>query len=99
MLAVWREWGLPEVLEQAWHSGIILAGISAGNVLVRAGPDRLYDGALKVMDCLGFLNAASSRSMTASRKAEGHFTTSCREERSSPDWQWKTVLLSNLQGG
>ncbi len=30
MLAVWREWGLPEVLEEAWHSGIILAGVSAG---------------------------------------------------------------------
>ena len=30
MLAVWRVWGLPEVLAEAWHCGIILAGISAG---------------------------------------------------------------------
>ena len=30
MLALWREWGLPEILQKAWESGILLTGISAG---------------------------------------------------------------------
>jgi dipeptidase E len=32
MLAVWREWGLLELLREAWASGIVLAGISAGAI-------------------------------------------------------------------
>src|SRR5262245_43734347 len=32
MLAVWRDWALPEVLREAWESGIVLAGISAGAI-------------------------------------------------------------------
>ena len=30
LLGVWREWGLPEVLREAWESGVVLAGVSAG---------------------------------------------------------------------
>jgi hypothetical protein len=29
-LAVWREWGLDTVLREAWESGVLLAGMSAG---------------------------------------------------------------------
>src|ERR1700722_5767695 len=32
MLAVWREWHLPQILRQAWNSGIVLAGVSAGAI-------------------------------------------------------------------
>lgn len=32
MLAVWREWGLPKLLHQAWHQGTVLAGWSAGAI-------------------------------------------------------------------
>jgi peptidase E len=32
MLAVWRVHGLDEVLRQAWHAGVILAGVSAGAI-------------------------------------------------------------------
>ena len=30
MLAIWRAWGLDEVLRTAWERGVVLAGISAG---------------------------------------------------------------------
>src|SRR6476659_5432976 len=30
MLGVWREWGLPEILREAWEAGVVLAGVSAG---------------------------------------------------------------------
>ena len=32
MLAVWREWGLPEILREALDSGCVLAGVSAGAI-------------------------------------------------------------------
>ena len=32
MLAVWREWGVPEILREAWESGIVLTGVSAGAI-------------------------------------------------------------------
>jgi dipeptidase E len=32
MLAVWREWGVPDLLGRAWRSGTVLAGVSAGAI-------------------------------------------------------------------
>ncbi|MFD3446197.1 Type 1 glutamine amidotransferase-like domain-containing protein [Microbacteriaceae bacterium 4G12] len=32
MLALWREWGIDQVLREAWENNIILAGISAGAI-------------------------------------------------------------------
>lgn len=32
MLAVWREWGLVDVLRKAWRTGILLGGVSAGAI-------------------------------------------------------------------
>jgi peptidase E len=32
MLAVWREWDVPELLRRAWQSGTVLAGVSAGGI-------------------------------------------------------------------
>ena len=56
MLAVWREWGLPEILREAWESGIVLAGRSAGAIrwFAQGVTDSLAD-VLVSLDCLGFL--------------------------------------------
>lgn len=56
MLAVWREWGLPEILREAWESGIVLAGRSAGAIcwFEQGVTDSLADE-LVSLDCLGFL--------------------------------------------
>src|ERR671912_3040759 len=32
MLAVWRDWGLPEVLREASAAGVVMAGVSAGGI-------------------------------------------------------------------
>ena len=56
MLAVWREWGLPELLREAWEAGIVLAGISAGAICWFAqGITDSFADQLRVLDCLGFL--------------------------------------------
>jgi dipeptidase E len=56
MLAVWREWSVAEILREAWRSGIVLTGVSAGAIcwfeqgLTDSWADRLCP-----IDCLGFL--------------------------------------------
>lgn len=56
MLAVWREWGMPEILREAWESGIVLAGRSAGAIcwFAQGVTDSVAD-VLLPLDCLGFL--------------------------------------------
>jgi dipeptidase E len=56
MLAVWREWGLPEILREAWESGIVLSGISAGAICwFEQGVTDSFADQLRGLDCLGFL--------------------------------------------
>ena len=56
MLAVWHDWGLPALLQEAWDSGIILAGISAGAICwFEQGVTDSFAGALRPLTGLGFL--------------------------------------------
>jgi dipeptidase E len=56
MLAVWREWSLPEILREAWESGVVLAGISAGAICwFDQGVTDSFADQLRALDCLGFL--------------------------------------------
>ena len=56
MLAVWREWGLPEVLREAWRKGIVLGGVSAGAICwFDKGVTDSWADELAPLDCLGFL--------------------------------------------
>lgn len=56
MLAVWREWGLPDLLREAWASGIILAGVSAGAICwFEQGITDSFADELRPLSCLGFL--------------------------------------------
>jgi peptidase E len=56
MLAVWREWGVPDILREAWESGIVLAGISAGAICwFEQGVTDSFADQLRAMNCLGFL--------------------------------------------
>jgi peptidase E len=56
MLAVWREWELPKLLRQAWNSGTVLTGISAGAICwFESGITDSWAGHLAPLPCLGFL--------------------------------------------
>jgi peptidase E len=56
-LAVWREWGLDRILNEAWHAGVILSGMSAGALCwFEVGfSDSLGDGSYAPLPGLGFL--------------------------------------------
>jgi dipeptidase E len=56
MLVVWRDWGLPELLREAWERGIVLTGVSAGAICwFEQGVTDAWAGELRPLDCLGFL--------------------------------------------
>jgi peptidase E len=56
MLVVWRDWGLPELLREAWEKGIVLTGVSAGAICwFEQGVTDSWAGELRSVDCLGFV--------------------------------------------
>ncbi len=56
MLAVWRVHGFDTVLREAWESGVVLAGWSAGAICwFEAGVTDSFGPHLTGLDCLGFL--------------------------------------------
>jgi len=59
MLALWREWGLDRALFQAWQSGVVMAGVSAGaNCWFESCSTDSLPGELTAMPCLGWLPGA-----------------------------------------
>jgi peptidase E len=56
LLAVWKDWGMEAILREAWESGIVLTGVSAGAIcwFEQGLTDSFSDG-LRPLDCLGFL--------------------------------------------
>ena len=57
MLAVWNEWGLQNLLKQAYINGAVLAGVSAGAICwFNRGVTDSWANSLKIMDCLGFVD-------------------------------------------
>jgi dipeptidase E len=56
MLVVWRDWGLPELLREAWEKGTVLTGVSAGAICwFEQGVTDSWAGELRPLDGLGFL--------------------------------------------
>ncbi|MDB0023440.1 peptidase E [Gammaproteobacteria bacterium] len=56
MLAVWKEWGLDLILEDAYQEGIIMSGVSAGAICwFKKGITDSWAGHQATIDCLGFV--------------------------------------------
>lgn len=62
LLVLWREWQLDHILREAWQSGTVLAGISAGALcwFEEGLSDSVLAGDLQPLECLGFLPGAFS---------------------------------------
>jgi len=59
MLAVWKVWGLPDLLKVAAENGTILAGISAGAMCwFEVGITDSVSGTLAPLECLGFVKGS-----------------------------------------
>ncbi len=56
MLAVWRDWNLDEILKDAYDSGVVMSGVSAGAICwFEQGITDSYANNLKILNCLGFI--------------------------------------------
>lgn len=60
LLAIWREWGLVDILRKAWNQGVVLAGISAGAICwFEEGVTDSFGDGLEPITCLGFLKGSN----------------------------------------
>jgi dipeptidase E len=56
MLVLWQDWGVAEALREAWQSGIVLAGVSAGAICwYEQGVTDSFAAELQALSCLSFL--------------------------------------------
>jgi peptidase E len=56
LIALWRDWGVIDILSEAWQSGIVLTGVSAGAICwFEQGLTDSFSGGLRPLVCLGFL--------------------------------------------
>ncbi len=56
MLALWHEWGLVDILREAWERGVVLAGVSAGAICwFEQGVTDSIPGPFTMLPCVGFL--------------------------------------------
>ena len=56
MLAVWREWNLPNILQNAYDKGIVMSGVSAGAICwFEKGITDSFANELNIINCLGIV--------------------------------------------
>jgi aminopeptidase N len=57
MLAVWKEWGLDELLREAYQNNIIMSGVSAGAICwFDQGITDSWKDRQAIIDCMGFVS-------------------------------------------
>ena len=56
MLAVWRDWGMNNILKDAYSNGVIMSGVSAGAICwFTRGITDSWENQLQILPCLDFI--------------------------------------------
>jgi dipeptidase E len=80
MLAVWRVHGFGEILREAWASGVVLAGWSAGAICwFEAGVTDSFGPQLAGLDCLGFLPGSACPHYDGEERRRPRYTELVRD--------------------
>lgn len=59
LVALWKEWGLDQILREAWNNGIILSGLSAGSICwFEEGVTDSIPGSLTALKGIGLLKGS-----------------------------------------
>ena len=59
MLALWKDWGMSEILQNAYHEGIVMSGVSAGAICwFTSGITDSWDNELRILPCLDFIKGS-----------------------------------------
>lgn len=99
MLAVWREWGLPEILQEAWEQGIVLAGISAGAICwFEQGITDSQADSLTVLDCLGMLPGSCCPHYDGEANRRPAFHTFLHSKAIKPGYALDNGVLMHFKG-
>ena len=57
MLAIWNEWGMSSLLNEAYNKGVIMSGVSAGAICwFTTGITDSWDNKLRRLKCMDFIN-------------------------------------------
>ncbi|MGB1241664.1 MAG: Type 1 glutamine amidotransferase-like domain-containing protein [Chitinophagales bacterium] len=75
MLVLWKEWGIDQILRQAYQKGILLCGISAGSLCwFEQGLSDAIPNKLTTLNCLGFIEGSNCPFFNAEVKRETYKT-------------------------
>ena len=56
MLSIWNEWGMSELLKNAYNEGVIMSGVSAGAICwFTSGITDSWENELRILPCLDFI--------------------------------------------
>ena len=57
MLAIWNDWGMSDLLNEAYNNGVIMSGVSAGAICwFTSGITDSWDNELRILPCLDFIS-------------------------------------------
>ena len=86
MLAIWREHGVDAAMRQAWESGVVLAGLSAGAMCWFAGGVTMSGGAPASVAGLGLLEGSLSVHLDSEPERLPVFTEAVATGRLEPGY-------------
>ncbi len=100
MLAVWREWGLPEALKRAYDSGIVLGGQSAGAICwFEQGVTDSWADRLRPLDCLGFLSGSCCPHYDGEAERRPAYHTLMQSGQVKPGYAIEDAVAAHFRNG
>tara|TARA_A100001388_G_scaffold92096_1_gene66713 strand:- start:372 stop:1052 length:681 start_codon:yes stop_codon:yes gene_type:complete len=81
MLAVWKEWDLHLILQNAYEKGIIMSGVSAGAICwFDKGITDSFAKELTILDCLGMVNDIACPHFDSEKEREPYVNDLIKKE-------------------
>jgi dipeptidase E len=100
MLAVWRDWHLPEILEEASASGCVLAGVSAGAICwFEQGVTDSWDDRLRPLDGLGFIDGSCCPHYDGEAERRPSYRALIQERKIKPGYAIEDGVAAHFAGG
>ena len=99
LLAVWREWGMPQLLKRAWRAGTVLAGWSAGAICwFEQGLTDSFANRLAPLECLGFLPGSCAPHYNGEPERRPAYQKLIRQKRLAPGMAIEDGAAVHYQG-
>ena len=81
MLAVWKEWDLNNILQNAYEKGIVMSGVSAGAICwFEKGITDSYAKKLNIIDCLGIVDGIACPHFDEEKEREPYVNEVIKKE-------------------